>query len=91
MLIGDGVAQLGPGAAMAHSACCQCNRALLRRRLLDAAAAGSHTIFVELGGGALERYAAAYSLLLDAGFEEAYESKVWRRPALRPAAVEYYY
>jgi hypothetical protein len=59
----------------------------LRRRLLDAVAAGCHTIFVELGGCELERYAAAHSNLIDAGFEEAYGSQVWQRPALRPAAV----
>jgi hypothetical protein len=87
MLIRDGIAQLGPGATLEEIRGCACNRALLRRRLLDAVAAGCHTIFVELGGCELERYAAAHSNLIDAGFEEAYGSQVWQRPALRPAAV----
>jgi hypothetical protein len=87
MMIEDGVAQLGPGATLEHPRGRDCNRALLRRRLLDAAEAGCHTIFVELGGCELERYASVYDHLLDAGFAEAYGSQVWRRPALRPAAV----
>lgn len=87
MLIQGGVAQLGPGATLAHARGKGCNRALLRRRLLDAAAAGCHTAFVEVGECKPERFAAVRSNLLSAGFEEAYGSRIWQRPALRPSAV----
>ncbi len=87
MLIQDGVAQLGPGATLAHARGRGCNRALLRRRLLDAAAAGCHTAFVEVGECEPGRFAAVCSNLLSAGFEEAYGSRVWQRPALRPSVV----
>lgn len=87
MLIHNGIAQLGPGATLAHARGRGCNRALLRRRLLDAAGAGCHTAFVEIGDCEPERLAAVKSNLVNAGFEEAYGSRVWQRPALRPNAV----
>lgn len=86
-LIQGTVAQLGPGATLSHARGRGCNRALLRRRLLDAAAAGCHTAFVEIGECEPERFAAVRSNLLSAGFEDAYGSRVWQRPALRPSAV----
>ena len=64
-----------------------CNTQLLRRRLLDAAPAGCHTVFVELGETEPERMAAVYRNLQRAGFEEAYRSHNWQRPALHPAQV----
>jgi hypothetical protein len=87
MLIADGIAALGPGATLDRGRGRGCSLALLRRRLLDAAAAGCHTAFVELGECEPEHLASARRNLLLAGFEEAYGSQVWQRPALRPAAV----
>lgn len=87
MLIQGGFAQLGPGATLEHARGRGCNRALLRRRLLDAAEAGCHTAFVEVGECEPYRFAAVKSNLVSAGFEEAYGSRVWQRPALRPSAV----
>ncbi|MBA3865173.1 MAG: hypothetical protein H0X42_02310, partial [Solirubrobacterales bacterium] len=72
MLICDGVAQLGPGATLEQGRGRGCNRALLRRRLLDAARAGCHTVFVELGECDRDGVAAVRGNLLQAGFEEAY-------------------
>jgi hypothetical protein len=85
MLIVDGVAQLGPGTTLEHGRGRGCHLALLRRRLLDAAAAGCSTVFVELGECEAEPLAATCHNLRRAGFEEAYESRNWQRPALHPA------
>lgn len=85
MLIEGGVAQLGPAATLAHARRRGCHRALLRRRLVDAVEAGCHTVFAELGEEEAGRHSGAYRGLCRAGFEEAYGSDVWRRPALHPA------
>ena len=90
MLIHDGVAQLGPGATREHARGRGCDTALLRRRLLDADAAGCHTVFVELGEREPEMIAAAHRNLHRAGFREAYASRNWQRPALRSAARIHY-
>lgn len=87
MLIDGEIAQFGPGATLESWRGCGCNRALLRRRLLDAAKAGCRTVFVELGECDPDSFLAIRGNLLRAGFEEAYGSQVWQRPALRPAAV----
>lgn len=87
MLIEGGIAQLGPGATLPHARGRGCNRALLRRRLLDAAEAGCHTAFVEVGECEPDRFAAVRTNLVRAGFKDAYGSRVWQRPALRPSAV----
>jgi hypothetical protein len=87
MLIDDGVAQFGIGATLEHGRGRGCNTELLRRRLLDAVEAGCHTVFVELGEREPERIAGAYRNLRRAGFEEAYKSRNWQRPALHPAEV----
>jgi GNAT superfamily N-acetyltransferase len=86
MLIEDGVAQLGPGTTLPVARGMGCHRALLRHRVLAAGAAGCHTVFVELCEEPSAR-AGAHRNLRRAGFEVAYESAVWRRPALRPARV----
>lgn len=86
MLIDGGVAQLGPGTTREHARGRGCHTALLRRRLVDAAAAGCHTIFVELGETESERVAATWRNLRRAGFREAYQSHNWQRPALHPPA-----
>jgi GNAT superfamily N-acetyltransferase len=85
MLIEAGVAQLGPGTTLPIARGRGCNTALLRRRILDAAAGGCHTVFVELCEN--RSTSGAYRNLRRAGFEVAYESQVWQRPALRPARV----
>jgi hypothetical protein len=87
MLIQDGVAQLGPGTTLEHARGRGLNTALLRRRLIDAAASGCHTVFVELDVSEFDPYGQARRNLFRAGFEAGYESRVWQRPALRPAGV----
>lgn len=87
MLIRGGVAQLGPGQTLEHARGRGCNTALLRRRLLDAAAAGCHTVFVELFNADWEKLEGPQRILHRAGFELAYESQIWERPALHPAGV----
>lgn len=87
MMIVDGVAQLGPGMTLEAARGYGCNTALLRRRLVDAIAAGCHTIFVELGEVDPDTLVGTYRRLNRAGFEEAYQSRNWQRPALRPARI----
>ena len=72
-----------PGAARGRG----CNAALLHRRLLDAARAGCHTVFVEVGECDLASWSSVCRNLRRAGFEEAYEGRNWQRPALHPAKV----
>jgi hypothetical protein len=87
MMICDGVAQLAPGTTREHARGRGCDTALLRRRLLDAAEAGCHTVLAELGECDLEYLQTACRNLYRAGFEGAYESHNWQRPALQPARV----
>ncbi|MCW2988913.1 MAG: hypothetical protein JWM24_1851 [Solirubrobacterales bacterium] len=87
MMLCDGVAQLGLGTTLEHARGHGCYTALLHRRLLDAAAAGCHTVFVELGECDADRLFAVCRILHGAGFQEAYESRNWQRPALHPARV----
>ena len=90
MLIHEGVAQLGPGTTREHARGRGCNTALLRRRLIDAAEAGCHTVFVELGEREPGMISAAHRNLHRAGFREAYASRNWQRPALQPARIRHY-
>jgi hypothetical protein len=85
MMIHDGVAQFGPGNTLEHARGHGLHRALLRRRLIDAAAAGCHTAVVELWGCEPDRLSVAGRNLLSAGFEIAYTGCTWQRPALHPA------
>jgi GNAT superfamily N-acetyltransferase len=87
ILIDGGIAQLGPGTTLEHARGRGCHTALLRRRLLDAAEAGCHTVFVELGERKRGQISAAHRNLRRAGFEQAYASRNWQRPALHPARV----
>ncbi len=87
MLIENGIAQLGPGTTLPCAQGRGCNTALLRRRLLDAAVAGCHTAFVELGERDGSHLGAAERNLHRVGFAEAYPSRNWQRPALHPAKV----
>ena len=80
MLILGRTAVLGLDTTTARARGCGCHRALLRRRLADAAAAGCHTAissaFDHPSGGAS---AAALSLQA-AGFVEACQSVGWQQP-----------
>jgi hypothetical protein len=87
MLIDGPVAQLGLDATLEHARGRGCNLALLRRRLRDAAAAGCHTAFAELGEREPDELSAAYRNLRRAGFEPTCRSRNWQRPALHPARV----
>lgn len=87
MMIWDGVAQLGPGTTLEYARGQGCNTAILRRRLQDAFEAGCHTVFVELGECDAEDLQAACRIFYRAGFQGAYESHNWQRPALHPARV----
>ncbi|HEX5989176.1 MAG TPA: GNAT family N-acetyltransferase [Solirubrobacterales bacterium] len=79
MVIDDGVAELGIGATLEPARGRGCQTALLRRRILDAAAAGCHTLLVETGERVPDRPAASYRNILKAGFEEAYLRPNWQR------------
>jgi len=88
MLIHEGVAQFGPGATLEYARGRGCNTALLQRLLVDALAAGCHTIFAEVWDCQPERFSAVGRNLVRAGFEQAYSVRNWQRPALRPAATQ---
>lgn len=85
MMIHDGVAQFGPGNTLEHARGHGCHTALLRRRLVDAADAGCHTVVLELWGSTLEQPSDATRNLTRAGFEVAYAGRTWQRPVLQPA------
>ncbi|HEX3735604.1 MAG TPA: hypothetical protein VHU86_10705 [Solirubrobacterales bacterium] len=89
MLIHEGIAQLGPGTTREDGRGRGFHTALLRRRLLDAAEAGCSLVFVELGEGDPDFLEATCRNLIRAGFEVAYESRNWQRPALHPPARTY--
>jgi hypothetical protein len=80
MLILDGTALLGLDATTSRARRRGCHRALLRRRLADAAAAGCHTAISSAfdlpSGGA----SAAALSLRSAGFVEACQSVGWQQP-----------
>lgn len=78
MLIEDGIAQFGIGATLEEARGRGCQTALLRRRTVDAAEAGCHTLFVETGGRVPDRPSGSYRNILRAGFEEAYLRPNWR-------------
>jgi GNAT superfamily N-acetyltransferase len=81
MSVHDGIAEFGIAATLETARGRGCQLALLHRRILDAAEAGCHTLFVETGERVPERPAASYRNILRAGFEEAY-----LRPNWSPAA-----
>jgi hypothetical protein len=78
MLIDDGVAAFGVGATLAPARRRGCQLALLHRRIVDAAAAGCRTLFVETGERAEDRPAGSYRNILRAGFKESYPCPNWR-------------
>ncbi len=77
--IHDDIAEFGIAATLEPARGRGCQLALLHRRILDAAAAGCHTLFVETGERVPGRPAASYRNILRAGFEEAYLRPNWQR------------
>ena len=80
MLADDGIAEFGLAATLEPARGRGCQLALLRRRMVDAAAAGCHTLFVETGERVPDRPAGSYRNILRAGFKEAYLRPNWQRP-----------
>lgn len=79
MLIDGGIAEFGIAATLEEARGRGCQLALLRRRILDAAAAGCRTLFVETGARVPGRPSGSYRNVLRAGFEEAYLRPNWQR------------
>jgi GNAT superfamily N-acetyltransferase len=77
MLVDGGIAEFGIAATLESARGRGCQRALLRRRIADAAAAGCDTLFVETGERIPGRPSASYRNILRAGFEEAYLRPNW--------------
>jgi GNAT superfamily N-acetyltransferase len=80
MLIQGEIAELGIAATLEPARGRGCQRALLRRRILDAAVADCRTLFVETGERVPDRPSASYKNILRAGFEEAYLRPNWEQP-----------
>lgn len=78
MFIHEGVAEFGIAATLEPARGRGGQLALLHRRILDAAAAGCHTLFVETGERIPGRPSASYRNILRAGFEEAYLRPNWQ-------------
>lgn len=79
MRIDDGIAEFGMAATLEPARGKGCQLALLRRRIVDAAAAGCHLLFVETGERVPDRPSTSYRNILRAGFEEAYLRPIWKR------------
>jgi GNAT superfamily N-acetyltransferase len=77
MLVDGEVVEFGIAATLEPARGNGCQRALLHRRILDAAAAGCETLFVETGERVPGRPSASYRNILGAGFEEAYLRPNW--------------
>jgi GNAT superfamily N-acetyltransferase len=78
-LIDGGTAEFGIAATLEEARGRGCQTGLLRRRILDAAEAGCHTLFVETGERVPGRPSGSYRNILRAGFEEAYVRPNWQR------------
>jgi len=78
MLVHEGVAEFGLAATLEPARGRGCQLALLRRRILDAADAGCHTLLVETGERVPGSPSPSYRNILRAGFEEAYLRPNWR-------------
>jgi GNAT superfamily N-acetyltransferase len=79
MLVQGDIAEFGIAATLEPARGRGAQRALLHRRILDAAAAGCRTLFVETGERVPDRPTASYKNILRAGFEEAYLRPNWER------------
>ena len=87
MFVHERIAQFGIAATLEPARGRGCQLALLHRRILDAAAAGCHTLFVETGERVPNRPSASYRNILRAGFEEAYLRPNWQPPEA-PTGIE---
>jgi GNAT superfamily N-acetyltransferase len=81
MLVNDGLAELGIAATLEPARGRGCQTALLHRRIVDAAAAGCHTLSVKTGERTPGRPSTSYGNILRAGFEEAHLRPNWQPPA----------
>jgi GNAT superfamily N-acetyltransferase len=79
MLVQGEVAEFGVAATLEPARGRGCQLALLRRRILDAAAAGCKTLLVETGERVPARPSTSYRNILRAGFKEAYLRPNWQR------------
>jgi len=86
MIEGD-VALLAVDATLRRARGRGCHRALLRRRLADAAEAGARIVFAEVDEEDPASFEAARRNLLELGFEQVSRSSCWQRPALAPTAA----
>ncbi|HEU4392149.1 MAG TPA: hypothetical protein VFR04_00795 [Solirubrobacterales bacterium] len=86
MHVHDGIAEFGIAATLEPARGRGCQLALLHRRIVDAADAGCHTLFVETGERVPDRPSASYRNILRAGFEEAYLRPNWKGRALTPGS-----
>jgi GNAT superfamily N-acetyltransferase len=77
MFLDAGIAEFGMAATLEPARRRGCQLALLRRRLLDATAAGCELCFVETGERVPERPSNSYRNILRAGFEEAFLCPIW--------------
>lgn len=83
MLVDGRLAEFGIGATLESGRRRGCQLALLRRRIVDAAAAGCETLFVETGERLAGEPAGSYRNILRAGFEQAYVCPNWQPAAGR--------
>lgn len=79
MFLHGDVAEFGIAATLEPARGRGCQLALLRRRILDAGAAGCQTLFVETGERVPDRPSTSYRNILRAGFVEAYLRPNWQR------------
>jgi hypothetical protein len=77
MFLDGGIAEFGMGATLEPARRRGCQLALLHRRIIDAADAGSKLLFVETGERVPNGTDASYRNILRAGFEEAYLCPNW--------------
>lgn len=81
MFLCNDMAEFGIAATLEPARGRGCQTALLHRRIVDAAATGCHTLFVETGERNPGRPSTSYGNILRAGFEEAYLRPNWQQPA----------
>lgn len=80
MFMHEGIAALGVAATLKRARGRGCQTALLRRRILDAAAAGCHTIVVEASERMPDPRAIGYRSITRAGFKAAFARPNWQPP-----------
>jgi hypothetical protein len=88
MRLHDGIAEFGVAATLEGARGRGCQLSLLRRRILDAAAAGCETLFVETGERVPGRPSGSYRNILRAGFEEAYLRPNWSTAGRSQSPIE---